>query len=686
MEPRFAPVWPWPLAIALAIGLVSLALWTYPAGTPRRRLLLALRMLAIFLGLFAFWRPAVEYKKTVEQSSSLVLLYDRSRSMNLRDMWRNLSRFEAVRDLRKEADADIARLSEKVKIAEFSFDRKLAEVGPDTWEKAPEGNQTALGEALAETAERYGDERIAMVLVLSDGVNNYGADPAEIRRQLAARNIPVHAFGFGSETASEQVRDILPTRIDVSSVAFKKNRLTVKAEFQTNGFANQKIPVKLKFDGEEKARGEIRVSAEGQRALAELTAIPERAGDMKVTIEAEPQPGELLATNNAISTYVSVRSDGLGVLHIEGKYRYWEPKFLRRAIDLSPDIDLTQVFLLDTAGKPTELPDDLFQPGKYDAVILGDVAAARIPPEAQDKLAAMLRAGAGLMMIGGYDSFGAGGWDRSKIAEYIPVQMRPGDIQVETELKVVPTDSGLRHFILRLLPDGPANLKAWESLRPLDGGSQWSGLKQNALVLATAPDKQPLLVASEIGKTRTLAFAGDTTWRWATKNREGKLLHARFWRQLTLWLAHREDASGNQVRIRLDRRRVAVGDRLPIEVAVTGADGQPARDAKLECTIRLGDEPPAPVTLVRQGDVFKGTIAATEKPGDYVVAVQATRGTEPLGAATAKYLVYDEDLELRQLAADFEGLKKLAADTRGEFHNAEEFPKFFKNLEEKNLN
>jgi uncharacterized membrane protein len=685
---RIAPVWPWWATLILGGGLAAFAVWTYPPGSPRRKTLIALRLSAIVVALFAFARPTLEFSRIIEQSSTLIALYDRSFSMTLQDMWRGLGRWDALRELRTEADPDFKELAEKVAFREFVFDRAPEEADAKAMEQKAEGGATAIGDALDKTLTHIGDERVAGVLLLSDGANNFGIDPSEIRAQLAGRNIPVYAFGFGSETASDAVRDVAPTKLDVSSTAFKKNRLPVRAEFQTTGFGNRSIPVKLLFDGVEKARGELKPMGDGQKGVVELVGIPDKPGEMKVTIEAEVQPGELVATNNATSTYVTVRSDGLNVVHIEGKYRFWEPKFLRRAIDQSPDIDLTQVFLLDTEGRQTDLPLDLFEPGKYDVVILGDLPASRMPPALQEKLATMLRAGAGLLMIGGYESFGPGDWRRSPIADFLPVQMKEEDGQTEAELTFKPTAAGLRHYILRLAPTPELNQKAWESLRPLDGGSLWSGLRQNALVLAETADGKPLMVAQETGRNRSLAFAADSTWRWATKNKEGRAAHAKYWRQLILWLAHREEDSGGGVRLRLDRRRVAAGEKQMLEAYVSGPDGKTPPDVTLETTVKNNDDDSVAkgVALQKRMEGFGGTTEALPKPGDYTVSVTAKAGGVEIGSASAKFVVFEENLELRQLAADFESLRKLAADTGGEFHPAEDFVKFVKSLKTRNLN
>ena len=69
---------------------------------------------------------------------------------------------------------------------------------------------------------------------------------------------------------------------------------------------------------------------------------------------------------------------------------------------------------------------------KFDAVVLANVPADQISPEEQ----AVIRShvydqGAGLIMIGGNKSFGAGGWQNTEIEKALPVSMDLKDKKVE---------------------------------------------------------------------------------------------------------------------------------------------------------------------------------------------------------------------------------------------------------------
>ena len=93
MQINIHAVWPWPIVVAVAVGLVVFSFWTYTRQIPARRWLLTLRMIAIAIAVFALLRPSLVFTKTLKQSSVLVMLADRSKSMMLKDEWDNQSRW-----------------------------------------------------------------------------------------------------------------------------------------------------------------------------------------------------------------------------------------------------------------------------------------------------------------------------------------------------------------------------------------------------------------------------------------------------------------------------------------------------------------------------------------------------------------------------------------------------------------
>ena len=100
--------------------------------------------------------------------------------------------------------------------------------------------------------------------------------------------------------------------------------------------------------------------------------MPQTPGEFKLTLRAAEQPGELVTTNNEMSTFVTVLAGGINVLYLEGALRV-DQVYLRRSLDASPDIkvDFVRLDPRDPKTRPADLAER-FQPGKYDVYVLGD--------------------------------------------------------------------------------------------------------------------------------------------------------------------------------------------------------------------------------------------------------------------------------------------------------------------------
>src|SRR5574340_1210082 len=86
----------------------------------------------------------------------------------------------------------------------------------------------------------------------------------------------------------------------------------------------------------------LRAREDGQRMKIDLDYVPQVPGEFKLTLKAVAPAGELVTTNNELSTFVTVLKGGLNVLYLEGALRV-EQQFLRRALDSSPDIKVDYV-------------------------------------------------------------------------------------------------------------------------------------------------------------------------------------------------------------------------------------------------------------------------------------------------------------------------------------------------------
>jgi hypothetical protein len=204
---------------------------------------------------------------------------------------------------------------------------------------------------------------------------------------------------------------------------------------------------------------------------------------------------------------------------------------------------------------------------------------------------------------------------------------------------------------------------AWNDLPVLLGANRFQGVKSFGKVLLETVKKEPLLVSGQYGLGRVLAFAGDSTWRWARMGHAVEL--RRFWRNSVLWMTRREDLQQQDIWLRMDQRRITPGVELSFELGVDslGSRVVTTDDVRWEVKlVRSGDEAEV-VQANRQNQQWVGLLSNLQQPGDYKLAATAFVNNEILGIAQAAFQVIDVQPEKSNPIADITQLKRLAAMT-----------------------
>lgn len=681
MSPTFDPIAPWPVLALFAVGVLGATAWGYSRrlkGTEGRWRWLAvgLRVAAVLLCLAAAARPSLVVMQKVKQTAAIVFLLDGSSSMGITDEANGRSRYDAARKALAEGQAAVAKLPVKIEARTFRFDDRLRELTP-TDAGPPAGTATALGTAFDAAVKETAGTKLVSIVVLTDGANNAGPAPLQVASRLKTQGVPVLAVGYGKEGAGAASRDLIARDLIAGPLVFVKNEPAIRGTIAARGFPDHEVEVGLYVEDEPTPVATKRVKPRGPNAVIPITDlkwIPQRPGETKLTLRIKKEDGELVATNNQISTYVTVQAGGLAVLYLAGPGTVWEQKYLVRALDASPEIQAKTIVLRQpVADDPSVLPDEELAPGRYDVIILGDVPAAYFTPLQLQLMSSAVAKGAGLMMLGGRSSFGAGGWANTPVGEILPVVIGPNDGQLEPPegVKAVPNPTGLENYVTRLAPTASDSLKIWAELPPLPGANRLGRPKPTALILATAGAGEPLMVAQDVSSGRVLAFGGET-WPWARLNETTQTAHKKFWRQAVLWLAHKEDSGSQEVKLVLDRRRVAVGQKLDLTVTARDAKGEPITDAQFQTTVEPirppggGAAPRAePVEVFNQGTEWRGSHFVTGKPGEYRVTTIGTRNGQEIGRASARFLAFQDDRELENPAADFALLRQIMDLTGG---------------------
>ena len=684
------------LALAVLLALAVVAALRDLRAEPRARRRMALGGLRVATALGA-WLLAVQPRWVAERfqesEGRLAVLVDVSRSMSLP---RGESpRSERVRALLERWESSRPG-SDRGAPAVFTFGDRLegSELGALAESVPTTADQTRLGAALSELLAHEEGRDLGAVVVISDGADRSGFDPAALARAGAR----VHTIA----TAEDDLRDDAIAEVQADSVGFLRRSARVRVVVRSTGGPGGPIPVTLRRGDEVEREVVAEVPANGE-AEVEIPFTPTRLGREVYSVSIPRVPGDAVPENDERAFLVRVTRDKLRVLLVAGQPS-WDERFLRSFLKRDPATDLISFFILRntsdlTMAGPDELAlipfptDELFNEhlGSFDLVIFqnfeyGPYQMAGYLPRIRDYV---LRGGS-FAMVGGPISFASdssnrGGYRETPIAEILPVDLPPRGtpvpaLTVEDRFSPRIADGMERHPVLELLPDPRENVGAWARLAPLVGANVVSRVRSEGVVLLEHPSERmgsggalPILVLGTAGEGRTLAFTTDTSWRWGitTGGATGDAsAYERFWDRAIRWLSR--DPALVAASITTDRERFGPGARARVEGHLR--DRRYAPYAERPVALRLLDASGHEVAASQARTDREGRVEAEldlpTRPGAYRVEARLDGLDE---AVASEWLVVEAGGdELADPRADPPLLRRLADATGGTFYPSPE--------------
>ncbi len=642
-----------------------------PLSRRQKVLLSAARILVFALVIVCLLRPRLEFEDVFYDRACAVVLADVSASMEGRDAPPDATRYAALRAILDENSDAIEELREKCDYRFAAFAGELERV--DALPERPPGQRTDLTAAFTGVMRDLAGAKAAGIVLLTDGRHNGFGDPVAAAERLG---VPVFPVALGSKEAEVSLADSSVQDVNCPERVFLKNVATVRVRVAYAGPETDKLIAVTLSEGERRITAtRIRMPVPGKTADVALEYVPETEGLKRLVVDVTPADGDPNERNNRRELFVRASKAALRVILVEGEVR-WEYKFLRRAVGTAANIKLTSVhaFLADEGRRAMLLPRTDEEWADVSLIILGDIPAGRFSPAQLERVKRFVAGGGALLMLGGFNTLGPGGYRATPLAGILPVDVAAADEQTLDAVRVVPTDEGLAHTILAF---GPADQtkRIWESLPPLSGYTRVSGVKPLARVLVETPAQDPILVVQEYGRGRTAVFAADTTWRWIFNEGKFARYHKAFWRQLVQWLTRSGYGGvGGGVWCETDRLRYLTGDTPLVTVR---AGGRQVADADISVRI----EGPG---LVQDLDVGTGPgqyevgmLEPVSKSGEYDVTVTAKPpGAKELVART-KFVVQELDIENENPAADPDALERIAKATGGELFGRADAGKAF---------
>ncbi len=526
------------LIVAIAVALVGLVLLGVELRRARARgawLVGVTGALATAALLGAVLRPATVLTDGVKVGPRVVVLVDRSRSMDLPAESGDKTRI----DVAKEVARALRARGGDVRITSLGFgsgratplDDELAPVDKDRAARRPVTKSDLV--AALESVSRSVEEAPRAIVVLSDGrLDRPSAEHARDRAGLGlgAMEVPVHTVGVTKYVPPDaSIREV---RTAGAAVAHQPMQLRVEVGC-SGGLACDRIPVVArelvdKGPPEVLAKGEVTPGKDAS-ATVELTVTLHRAGPRVLEVAIDSPGDDAIEANDRRFVTLEVARDRVRILHIAGRPTY-DVRALRMHLKSDESVDVVAFFILrtptDSVGAlPSELAlipfpvDELFSVHlpSFDAVVLQDFNAEVYGlTKHLDNLAKYVGSGGGLIMVGGPDAFGPGQYANTPLADVLPVRLTQEHARKGVELgwftpevtragSAAPVLALLRDVIGDAFPDmpgtnvvGPANPGATVLLQhPTLGGAE----------------RMPVLALGEYGTGRTISLTVDGTHR-----------------------------------------------------------------------------------------------------------------------------------------------------------------------------
>jgi len=629
-----------------AAGAAYVVWWFYkrePDYCPikKRRVMAGLRYGGIAILLFILAGPVLKLTLQNNVKGKVVILVDNSKSMSRVDKYTRaedklvvahalgkvpmketdakknemaaeqaiagVSRMDIVRGILKNDETKfLETLQKKYDVEMMSFSRaadmKVLDVAGKKIENnvldgiAVDGVVTEIGGAIRKTLETKKGQALSAIILVSDGGNNKGEEPAVVAQDAPVRIFPV---GIGVPEA----RDVSIAYVFMENKIFVKDLAPIYVRIKQHGFTGETADLIVTSNGDEIARQAVLLRDVGEQNEV-IRVKPKVPGKFTYKVEIrlqnlaseDSEPG-----NNFKTREVEVIDQKLKVLIVESEPR-WEYRYLKNSLLRDKDrVDCNILLRVPDMAElhksaPTiflkEFPtrEELF---KYHVIIFGNMPNDGFFTEHDiDNLRRfVIEEGGGMWFIAGKNNL-PDAYKDSKLELLLPIEFEQNQAVTAEDEQMNPivdpframlTPEGRSHSVTRLdvgSAEGSDDQNAglWEMMPDMYWHHKATRPKLGATTLLIAGGDKgrearggpaPLLVTSQVGRGRVLYQAFADLWRMRYPAELGpdalERLHSHVIQYLGLAKLLGRTA---RVEINTDKEEYAVGDRIKITARV----------------------------------------------------------------------------------------------------------------------
>ena len=649
-------------------------------GRPRSLLLTILRLLGTALLIALLLQPSRMEEIPPPVTNRVILVgVDDSGSMAQKDVAQG-TRSDAARALLAEGGVtgpDGAAGSPKLRLFKFSDDA------------APLANTSLLGAAGTSTrihrsistmlSTLAASEGARAVVLLTDGHDFELVNPARTGFMARQRQTPIYAVPLGRKG---RVRDVSVRITSYQPYTYVKQKARISAALRLIGCELETLNVEL-VRGDKVVQAQRLEPGEEPEVQVHFEVAETLVGQFEYEVRVRPLDGETDRENNRALTCLNVIDQQIQVLFLEGS-PYWDTTFLQRSLMRNDKMNVDSIVqyapgrarvIRKTAGESElRIPATPEEWGRYDIVVLGRAIDGNLlSPGAVRQLGEFVKEHGGTVIFSRGRAFSSALAD-NELEPVIWSRVQTAHVR----LQVARDSQALAPF--RTIQDQAGS----ENVPDLIAGYAADGTKPLTATLASAigsggGEPFPGMVHRRFGEGQVLSIGVDGLWRWAFNSKvEGvNTLFDRFWDQMILWLmAGRDFLPTQQYSLRASSANVPLGEKIFFR-ALRRDPG--AKLAQIPLVISQDSREAGRTTLTAADTGAAGKLTAEfvpAKPGRFEAAARFPDGT----TQTARFIVYDENLEQTDVATDAGYLRKLCESSGGRLLEPDEMGKFIAEL------
>jgi len=649
------------------------------------RTLLALRIALVCLLLFILGAPVLRVFTPKKESLFTAIIVDTSRSMSIVDVDTPAgpgSRISATRELLSSAGGKglIPNISQDSQVVLYRFSDTVQRATLDDLNAAP-GDSTNIFRTIHDVDAELRAVPLAGVVLVTDGCRNNGGTTTDAARILQARGVPLYAIGVGNPNPP---KDYEVVEVAAPREVRRDSEVEADVTVRYTGF-DKPFDLLLKRGTEVLLTRKVTPAGDSDVQRIRLLFTPDHEGTSTYTIEIPVADGEKIKENNVRDFVLEVKDDRLPVLYIEGSPRT-EFRFLRRAMFRDKNFRLVSMLRLapnrfylqgvndSEAYLKNGFPDTAEHLDAFQAVILGDVEASLFTPKQMDLLQNFVRRrGGGLLMLGGVNSFGLGGWAHTSVGDMLPVTISAADAHYsDEEFSAEPILESLQHPVMRLALDPVENKTLWSNVPPLIGVTPVGSVKPGATLLIDKPNTHnPVLAVQNFGAGRVAAFTSGGSWYWQVSRPANDGFHERFWKQLVRWLVV---GAKEQLSVSTDAEIYARRSPVSVRAAVLGKDMLPRNDATVMASVTdpAGNTQQIPMDWILSEEGVYQCRYVPNAEGQYRVSVAVNGWDTP--PIVRGFMVAQGREEFANAGLKTDVLQEMAAITHGKYFDLAQGP------------